>query len=202
MIHTCYTGPAGALFHGFAGFEIDGNKITVAPLLSDTLLNFSAYTETLYGTLWVKVESKGGRRIVWVLCPYGCDGTFVADGARHALRPGLNRFESSASSAAAPCGDYVVAFDKTGGDDWKMVATALSRKHNVKIVEYDGWSGLVGALAELKKIKPKYVCFVVPPETARREFVAAAFQMMRKSTRTPTATRSGASSRDTARRTA
>ena len=92
MIHTCYTGPAGALFHGFAGFEIDGNKITVAPLLSDTLPNFSTYTETLYGTLYVKVESKGGRRVVWVLCPYGCDGTFVADGARHALRPGLNRF--------------------------------------------------------------------------------------------------------------
>ena len=93
MIHTCYTGPAGALFHGFAGFEIDGNKITVAPLLSDTLPNFSAYTETLYGTLYVKVESKGGRRVVWVQLPYGCEGTFVADDARHALRPGLNRFE-------------------------------------------------------------------------------------------------------------
>ncbi len=93
MIHTCYTGPAGALFHGFAGFEIDGNKITVAPLLSDTLPNFSAYTETLYGTLYVKVESKGVRRVVWVQLPYGCEGTFVADDARHALRPGLNRFE-------------------------------------------------------------------------------------------------------------
>ena len=92
MIHTCYTGPAGALFHGFAGFEIDGNKITVAPLLSDTLPNFSAYTETLYGTLYVKVESKGGKRVVWVLCPYGCEGRFVCDGT-HDLRPGLNRFE-------------------------------------------------------------------------------------------------------------
>ena len=92
MIHTCYTGPAGALFHGFAGFEIDGNKITVAPLLSDTLPNFSAYTETLYGTLYVKVESKGGRRVVWVQLPYGCEGTFVA-GDRRALAPGLNRFE-------------------------------------------------------------------------------------------------------------
>ena len=92
MIHTCYTGPAGALFHGFAGFEIDGNKITVAPLLSDTLPNFSAYTETLYGTLYVKVESKGGLRVVWVLCPYGCEGKFVGDGTR-VLHPGLNRFE-------------------------------------------------------------------------------------------------------------
>ena len=94
MIHTCYTGPAGALFHGFAGIEINGNKITVAPLLSDTLPNFSAYTETLYGTIYVKVESKGGKRVVWVLCPYGCEGTFVADDARHALRPGLNRFST------------------------------------------------------------------------------------------------------------
>ena len=92
MIHTCYTGPAGGLFHGFAGFEIDGNKITVAPLLSDTLPNFSAYTETLYGTLYVKVESKGGRRVVWVQLPHGCEGAFVGDG-RHALAPGLNRFE-------------------------------------------------------------------------------------------------------------
>lgn len=94
MIHTCYTGPAGALFHAFAGFEINGNKITVAPLLSDTLPNFSAYTETLYGTLYVKVESRGGRRVVWVRLPYGCEGKFVADGCC-VLRSGLNRFEVS-----------------------------------------------------------------------------------------------------------
>ena len=65
----------------------------ISSLQLSTLPNFSASTETLYGTLYVKVESKGGRRVVWVLCPYGCDGTFVAAGACHALRPELNRFE-------------------------------------------------------------------------------------------------------------
>ena len=125
MIHTCYTGPAGALFHGFAGIEIDGNKITVAPLLSDTLPNFSAYTETLYGTLYVKVESKGGRRVVWVLCPYGCDGTFVADDARHALRPGLNRFEAAGDTPQNVSGEGMSLRAKiaktckiTGSDVW------------------------------------------------------------------------------------
>ena len=93
MIHTCYTGPAGALFHGFAGIEIDGKKITVAPLLSDTLPNFSAYTETLYGTLAVRVETKSGKRIVWVTCPVGCDGTFIDGDKSRPLRTGLNRFE-------------------------------------------------------------------------------------------------------------
>ena len=92
MIHTCYTGPAGALFHGFAGIEIDGNRITVAPLLSDSLPNFSAYTETLYGTLAVKVETKGGKRVVWIMCPSGVEGVFNGGGA-HALRAGMNRFE-------------------------------------------------------------------------------------------------------------
>ncbi|MBP5511380.1 MAG: alpha-L-rhamnosidase N-terminal domain-containing protein [Kiritimatiellae bacterium] len=97
MIHTCYTGPAGALFHGFAGIEIDGNKVTVNPLLSDTLPNFSAYTETLYGTLAVRVETKRGRRIVWVTCPDGCEGAFIGrDDKTHPLHPGLNRFETAA----------------------------------------------------------------------------------------------------------
>ncbi|MBQ9430753.1 MAG: hypothetical protein IJU44_04290 [Kiritimatiellae bacterium] len=92
MIHTCYTGPAGALMHGFAGFEVKGNEITVAPFLSDALPNFSAHTETLYGTLAVKVEARGDRRIVWVTFPNGCQGRLAANGDIP-LRPGLNRFE-------------------------------------------------------------------------------------------------------------
>ena len=83
------------------------------------------------------------------------------------------------TAAAATCGGYVVAFDKTGGDEWRKVASALSRKHDAKIVEFEGRSGLVGVLAELRKIKPKYVCFVVPPESAERNFMGAAFQLVR-----------------------
>ena len=74
-------------------------------------------------------------------------------------------------------GGYVVAFDKSGGDDWGKVAFALRRKHGAKFVQYDGMDGLGKVLAELKKARPKYVCFVVPPE----------------STTIPMATRSGES---------
>ena len=93
MMHTCYTGAAGAVAHGFAGFEVDGNNVTVSPLLSDALPDFSAHTETMYGTLAMKVETRGDIRVVKVLCPCGCRGMFEEGGGRHVLRVGLNRFE-------------------------------------------------------------------------------------------------------------
>lgn len=77
-------------------------------------------------------------------------------------------------------GGYVVAFDKSGGGDWSKVAFALRRKHNAKFVQYDGIAGLEKVLAELKTAKPKYVCFVVPPESAGRDFMKAAFRLMRR----------------------
>lgn len=92
MIHTCYTGPAGALMHGFAGLDVNGREVTVAPFLSDALPNFSAHTETLYGTVAVKVESRGDRRVVTVACPNGMKGRYIG-AEKHVLRAGLNRFE-------------------------------------------------------------------------------------------------------------
>ncbi len=77
-------------------------------------------------------------------------------------------------------GGYVVAFDKSGGGDWNEVALALMRKHNAKFVQYDGMAGLEKILEELKQAKPKYVCFVVPPESAGREFMKAAYGLMRR----------------------
>ena len=92
MIHTCFTGAAGTLMYGLAGFDVKGNEITVAPFLSPALPNFAAHLETLYGTLSIKVESVRGRKIVWVTCPAGCHGTFV--GRTHQpLVEGRNRFE-------------------------------------------------------------------------------------------------------------
>ena len=76
-------------------------------------------------------------------------------------------------------GEYIVAFDKAGGEDWKSVALALGRKHGAMVMQYDGMEGLGGVLAELRKIKPKYVCFVVPPESAGRKFIMVAYWMMR-----------------------
>lgn len=91
MMHTCYTGAAGVLMRGFAGIETRGDEVVVAPFLSDALPEFSAYTETPYGTVAVKVETSGESRIVSVLCPYGCRGRFVG-GDERPLLPGLNRF--------------------------------------------------------------------------------------------------------------
>ena len=90
MMHTCYTGAAGTLMRGFAGIDVDGGRLTIAPFLSDALPGFAAHTETLYGTVAVKVETRGGRRDVEILCPAGCKATLVADGERP-LSPGLNR---------------------------------------------------------------------------------------------------------------
>ncbi len=91
MIHTCFTGAAGTLMYGLAGFDVKGNTVTVAPFLSPALPNFAAHTETLYGTLAIKVESVRGRKVVWVTCPAGCRGTFVGRD-RQPLAEGLNRF--------------------------------------------------------------------------------------------------------------
>ena len=91
MIHTCFTGAAGTLMYGFAGFDVKGNQITVAPFLSSALPNFEAHLETLYGTLAIKVESVRGQKIAWVTCPVGCQGSFVGRD-RQPLVSGLNRF--------------------------------------------------------------------------------------------------------------
>ena len=114
MMHTCYTGAAGVPVHGFAGFHVEGNKATVSPFLSDALPCFSAHTETLYGTLALKVETLGDRRIIDVLYPNGCEGWLSCAG-NHPLRAGVNRFEIPLSApqerpVAVSCG---IA---TGGD--------------------------------------------------------------------------------------
>lgn len=74
---------------------------------------------------------------------------------------------------------YVVAADKANDTDWMGVANALAKKHQAKIVRYDGREGLPRLVMELRKIRPKYVCFVAPAESVGREFVAIAMQALR-----------------------
>lgn len=74
---------------------------------------------------------------------------------------------------------YVVAADKANDADWMGVANALAKKHQAKIVRYDGREGLPRLVMELRKIRPKYVCFVAPAESVGREFVAIAMQALR-----------------------
>ena len=86
----------------------------------------------------------------------------------------------AAKDAPPPSYDgYVVAADKANDTDWMGVANALAKKHQAKIVRYDGREGLPRLVMELRKIRPKYVCFVAPAESVGREFVAIAMQALR-----------------------
>ena len=95
MMHTCFTGGAGALIYGLAGFDVNGDEITVAPFVSPLLPNYEAHMETLYGTLALKVRAQGnGISRIEVTCPSGCRGRFRGD-REEPLRPGKNMFQVS-----------------------------------------------------------------------------------------------------------
>ncbi len=93
MIHTCFTGGAGPLIWGIAGFEVQGDEITVAPFISPSLPNYDARLETLYGTVAVKVRAQtDGFSQVEVTLPPGCRGRFRAE-SEFPLHSGSNHFK-------------------------------------------------------------------------------------------------------------
>ena len=77
---------------------------------------------------------------------------------------------------------YVVATDAAtmGAPGWKKVVDALKKKHRAKVVSFDARGGLDKLVAELRKSRPKYVCFVLRPESAGRAFIVSAAQAMRR----------------------
>ncbi len=76
---------------------------------------------------------------------------------------------------------YVVAVEKETQADaaWRPVVAALQAKHAASVLTYDGNAQLDALLPELKKLKPQYVCFVTKPETAGRDLVVNAAQLLR-----------------------
>ena len=86
----------------------------------------------------------------------------------------------AANEAPMPSYDgYVVAADQSNDKDWMGVANALAKKHQAKVLNYNGREGLPGLVMELRKLRPRYICFVAPPESVGREFVAFAMQALR-----------------------
>ena len=97
-----------------------------------------------------------------------------------ALAAGLAAWAAAGKDAPKPSYDgYVVAADKANDADWMGVANALAKKHQAKVVRYNGKEGLPRLVVELRKLRPKYVCFVAPAESVGREFVAIAMQALR-----------------------
>lgn len=81
---------------------------------------------------------------------------------------------------ALPRVEYVVAADKSAlSGEWRSVVDALAKKHRAKTVRFDGVRGLPGILPEIRRIRPKYVCFVAKPEVVGRDFVVAASRVLR-----------------------
>jgi len=90
------------------------------------------------------------------------------------------------ASLIVPCvgaaADYVVAVEKATNADpsWSAVVNELKAKHQAEVVVYDGNAKLGEILPALKKNSPKYVCFVTKPETAGRDLVVGAAQLLRQ----------------------
>ncbi len=70
-----------------------------------------------------------------------------------------------ASALAAPpaAGRYAVLVDPGPGDAFLPAATALADFHRASLCRFDT-ANLDGAFAELKKVRPDFVAFVLPPE--------------------------------------
>jgi len=73
----------------------------------------------------------------------------------------------------------VVASVPTSVDhDWKPVIEAIVEKHQAKVITYR--QSLDEVLEKLRRLFPRYTCFVARPEEASRAFVRDAHQLTRK----------------------
>ena len=85
-----------------------------------------------------------------------------------------------ALSLTSTADDYTVVVSKAtyANKDWQSVVTALVKKHEAKVIEYD--RDITGALGKLRGQFPSYTCFVATPKEATGTFVAQVHQLTRK----------------------
>ena len=76
--------------------------------------------------------------------------------------------------------DYVVVASKATIQDpaWKKVADALLQKHQGALVTYEG--SVKQSLAALRKLHPRYTCFVAKPKSVTQQYVADIHRLTRK----------------------
>lgn len=83
--------------------------------------------------------------------------------------------------AVAPdAGGYAVVVSEQTYDNpkWKAVVNALVKKHQAKVITYEGQIG--ESLEPLRKFFPRYACFVARPEEAGRLYVMTVHRLTRK----------------------
>lgn len=87
---------------------------------------------------------------------------------------------NAAALAAKTAADYAVVVSQRTHDDpaWQKVVAALVEKHQAKAIVYRG--EVTESLEPLRKLFPRYACFVAQPEEAGREFVVRVHRLTRK----------------------
>ncbi len=95
---------------------------------------------------------------------------------------GKDKMPSMENKTPPSYSKYVVAIDAGDANipGWMNVANALKDKHKAEIItfKFDN-EGLGKLLMDLRERRPKYVCFVLSPKKAGRNFMAATYQIMR-----------------------
>jgi zinc protease len=89
-------------------------------------------------------------------------------------------FALTALAAEARTTDYVVMASRTvmADAEWKAVAEKLTAKHDATLVEFDIHPN--GAMAELQRLRPRYVAVVETPERLNREYIMVMNRMSRR----------------------
>jgi zinc protease len=84
------------------------------------------------------------------------------------------------TASVGEAAEYAVVVSKaTQGDPaWNEVVKTLAGKHQAEVIAYE--KSPDEALAKLKALFPRYVCFVATPEEAGKEFVKQVHQMTRR----------------------
>jgi hypothetical protein len=83
-------------------------------------------------------------------------------------------------SSAGPARDYAVVVSQETRSDagWRKVVDALVEKHGATVISWD--SSVDEVLPELRRLFPRYACFVARPGEATREFIGKVHRLARK----------------------
>lgn len=76
-------------------------------------------------------------------------------------------------------GGYAIVVSKTTASDsaWQNVVATVVEKHGARVIQYE--TSVTEALDSLKRMFPRFTCFVARPDEAGREFVAAVHRLTR-----------------------
>jgi zinc protease len=99
---------------------------------------------------------------------------------RYGVAAAMSCLLGGQAAVVAASADYAVVVSQATYDDaeWRPVVDALVEKHKAAIIRYP--SGVGDAADELRKLFPRWICFVAKPSEAGRQFVANVHRLTRR----------------------